>query len=164
MRSPRSTSWWRPLAGITFAVIVVAASMEGLDMDPNVPLVAAVVVFCAALLWTYASLQQSTVVPQRIPRAVAAGPADGADRSVRSIRSTIVFGRWLGSNQLHERLVAIIDDRLEARHGLDRFTDPDGAGAVLGPELQRFIQSAGDDDRLPPVRELQRIVDRIERL
>ena len=133
-------------------------------MNPNLPLVAAVVVFCAALVWTYVSLQQSTVVPHRIPRAVAAGPADGADRSVRSIRSTIVFGRWLGSNQLHERLVAVIDDRLEARHGLDRLTEPERANAVLGPDLVRFIASAGDEDRLPPTRELQRIVGCIERL
>lgn len=149
---------------ILATVLVVVLAMEALSMEPQVALVAAVVALLVAGIWTFNSLSGDTAAVRPPPRAIAPEPHLGADRSVRTIRSSIVFGRWLGANQLHARLVAVIDDRLAERHGIDRQAQPDLAAAVIGPELQRFIDDAGDTDALPPTRRLERIVTLIERL
>jgi hypothetical protein len=45
------------------------------------------------------------------------------------------------ASQLHATLIPIIDERLRARHGIDRVAEPERARAVMGPDLVSYVDS-----------------------
>lgn len=90
-------------------------------------------------------------------------PSSGAsDRRVESFRRD-ARGAWLtGSTEINEMLVELVDDRLLARHRIDRRADPTAADELLTPTLRRLL--AGPRRQVAAVRELQQIVTDIEAL
>ena len=44
------------------------------------------------------------------------------------------------AGQAHTTLVAVVDERLLARHGIDRAKDPDRARAVMDPVLAAYVE------------------------
>jgi hypothetical protein len=70
---------------------------------------------------------------------------------------------WLtGSTEINDMLVELVDDRLLARHRVDRHADPTAADELLTPTLRRLL--AGPRRQVAAVRELREIVTDIEAL
>ena len=69
-----------------------------------------------------------------------------------------------GVERLHATLVGLIDDRLMAKHRVDRHTDPDAAKAILGDDLTRFANDPATASSLTRVATLERLVTLIEQI
>ena len=61
-------------------------------------------------------------------------------------------------------LLRVLDDRVDAAHGVTRADDPQRYAAIVGPELARFSESAESDPAALTRRSLVELVDRIEQL
>lgn len=129
------------------------------DARPDVVLLGGVVAVSAAGI--LATLDATRVVdhlewtrpPERRPE-----PSD--DPRVARLRHQVSGARWQQSRELTDALVALVDDRLQQRHGIDRAADPVAADAVLTPALRRLV--ADDGRTLPGIRELRRILTDLE--
>lgn len=156
----------RPLLAIVGLVVCVLIVMYALDMGPTTPVVAALGTFVGMVAWSALSLADSTPVRQPPPRPVAAQRAVGADRRVKALRSSILFGRNMDgySERIHESLVDVLDEQLMYAHSIDRQTQPDQAAAILGPELWDFLNDPDAVAIVAKTKELNRIVTLIERV
>lgn len=71
--------------------------------------------------------------------------------------------RRLVSFGVHRDLVRIIDDRLLAHHGIDRYAETERAQQVLGPALSSYVDAAPSPHQLRP-HTLYDLLTRIEAL
>ena len=71
--------------------------------------------------------------------------------------------RRLVSFRVHRDLVRVIDDRLNAHHGVDRTAQPDAARHILGPMLSQYVEAEPHARQLH-TRYLQDLLTRIEAL
>jgi len=62
----------------------------------------------------------------------------------------------------HPMIVAVVDERLRLRHGVDRLSDPGRAQTLMPEEIWRFVTSP--PRRLPRPAQLTRLVRQIENL
>jgi hypothetical protein len=85
---------------------------------------------------------------------------------VARLRTALAYGRPDGPTleRLHASLVAAIDDQLLTVHQVDRAHDPGAARAIIGDELQAFIDDPDAPALLGRPRSLDRILTLIERL
>jgi hypothetical protein len=154
------------LIAIVAATVLVSAVLVASDTGPNLPLIAALCGLVGAGIWAVGDVAEAlpTTRPTRIEPP--APPAARGDRRLMRLRSGIAYGRADGVAlaRLHENLVAIVDDQLLAAHDIDRSTDPDGAAAVMGPELNRFVTDPESTAKLADQRSLDRLLTLIERL
>lgn len=157
---------WRPIAATVCVTVVAAALMVVTDMGPALPLIAGLGALLGAVIWYTVDLEaevdDSGVVPsRRVPTAVVR-----TDFRVSSLRSGLAFrGREDRTvRELHDTLVAVIDDELAAAHGVDRHTDPAAAGAILGTELWRFVTEPEPGRSLARPSQLDHILTLIERI
>ena len=65
---------------------------------------------------------------------------------------------------LSTALLRVLDDRVDAAHGVTRADDPQRYAAIVGPELARFSESAESDPAALTRRSLVELVNRIEQL
>lgn len=82
------------------------------------------------------------------------------DRMEITLKNQLEAARRRGSRTLDVTLIAIVDDRLESRHRIDRSQDPIAADEVLHPVLRDLVDATS-----PPVgtpMELRRVLDSIE--
>jgi hypothetical protein len=73
------------------------------------------------------------------------------------------YDAHLVASQVHATLVAIADERLLAHHGIDRATDPEGARAVMDPNLASYLERPSEPRR-NLIAYLSDMVTRIEAL
>jgi hypothetical protein len=73
------------------------------------------------------------------------------------------YDAHLVASQVHATLVAIADERLLAHHGIDRATDPEGARAVMDPNLASYLERP-PEPRRNLIAYLSDMVTRIEAL
>jgi len=66
-------------------------------------------------------------------------------------------------DQLHRHLLAVVDERLLASHGVSRVADPARAERLMGPELTAFAHATDPYPRLDTAR-IAVLIDRIEAL
>lgn len=66
--------------------------------------------------------------------------------------------------RLHHLLSALADERLLSVRGIDRRSDPAGARAVLGPELDDFVTSPDPGGTAVPAARMSLLLNRIESL
>lgn len=86
----------------------------------------------------------------------------GRDARVDTLRRQLDGAPWLSRQSIGDVLVELIDDRLLARHDVDRYEDPEAAATLLTPRLQRVVR---DQRRVSPIlRDIDRIIDDIEAL
>jgi hypothetical protein len=67
------------------------------------------------------------------------------------------------ASQVHATLVAIVDERLLAHHGIDRAADPERARAVMDPSLAAYVERQAEPRR-NLIAYLSDMVTRIEAL
>jgi len=131
----------RPLAVIIGSTIVIQLLMLATDMGPNLALVTAVGVLVGVTTWIVLSLGNAAVRTETVSAPHQPPPSRLPDLRITLLRQGLSYGRH--DNQIPERvyssLVTLIDDELAVSHGIDRASDPVAARAVLGDDLQRFI-------------------------
>ena len=89
-------------------------------------------------------------------------PPPSADPRVVDLRRQVQAAWRADSTRVADTLVALVDDRLSAHHGIDRAANPDAAAQLLSPALRHLISPT----RRPAItpRELNRILTDIEAL
>jgi hypothetical protein len=148
------------IAGGTL-VLLLALSLFGLEAA--YPAVLAIVVTAIVVVVTVRSINAEPV-PETVhesPWVVPSFPEadDGVEMSVVRWGSHLDFGTDVA---VHQRIVALIEERLHLEHGIDRTASPTAAREVVGPELWEFITRTRHH-RLQP-RELSILLTRMEAL
>lgn len=82
-------------------------------------------------------------------------------------RVNVLLGDLHGSGRtdttrIRERLLAVMDERLLADHGIERTAHPEAADELLSPRLLRLVN--GPPPQLTSVRELRSILSDLEEL
>ena len=90
----------------------------------------------------------------------------GADARVATIERLMADTPSSASSRvrLHDLLSGLADERLVSLRGIDRRSDPSGARAALGPELDDFITSPDPGRTAVPVDRMSLLLNRIESL
>jgi hypothetical protein len=154
-------TWWR--VGLTVAAWgVLTVSLWASDADPAVVVLGGAVAVVSASMFAGLDLARSAVGVKWPERDVGAGSVKDRDRRVSSFMSIASTTARLDSTHLHDTLVELIDDRLQAHHGIDRARAPEDANAVLTPTLQQLV--ARPRRRVAMPRELRQVLSDIEAL
>ena len=145
-------------------MIVTEAVLLLTDTGPNVWLVAALVGLVGAAAWFTSLTDRFVARPAPAPRTVTSSTSY-PDLRTTALRQALAVGNsdLRHAHRLREQLIAIIDDELLTVHGVDRQTDHDAARAVLGHELDRFVNEQRSDAPLT-ARSVSHIVTLIEQL
>jgi hypothetical protein len=155
------------VAVIVAATLAVNAAMVLLGMGPNLALSLVLGGLIGVAVWTVTDLADVTPASAQVVADHRPPPPARGERRVTRLRTGLAYSgpNGLVFEQLHESLVTVIDDQLRVAHQIDRADDPDAARAVLGDELQAFV-----DDRtaaattLAKPRRLDHILTLIEQL
>lgn len=156
-------TWRQPSIAVVAAAAVVAA-LALLDAGPNVPVVAALVVAGCAASW--ALRRVGSALAPGAPAVEAPEPPDAhPDLRITTLRQALAAGGADAriADRVYRQLVAVVDDELQAAHGIVREHDREAARAVLDPALFRFVDEPEHAVQLD-IRGLERIVTRIEAL
>jgi hypothetical protein len=147
------------VAVVSWIVLVGALAID--DAQPNLVALAAIVAVVVAFVATAIDLGRA-IRPVRWTRPLrVAQPVRDPDARVQVLRQQVRAATLYRSGDVRLAMVAIVDDRLLAHHGIDRHVDPDAADAVLTERLCRLVRDAGPRGRAP---DLSAILDDIERL
>jgi hypothetical protein len=165
----RLKPWKRRIVGLLAAWVVIAGVTVAFGTAPNVPVLLAVLVALAALLWhvvDHAEAHHLTVWP------LVDGEITGQGRG-NDFRVTNLAGRLTAANvskegrealvrDLHVQLQVLIRERLYAKHGLVAEEEPRWAEAVTPPELWQLLVGLPPPDLYRPDR-LDPLLTRIEK-
>lgn len=160
-------SWTRPVATIASITLVANVAMAVSGMGPNVLLLTVLGVLIGVAVWTVAELADTTPATAPIDANVRAAPPPRSERRVTRLRTGLAYAgpNGLVFEQLHGSLVDVIDDQLRVAYQIDRVSDPDAARAVIGDDLQAFIdERAAATAALARPRRLDHILTLIEQL
>ena len=165
------------IGGTIAAATIAGVAMVFLDMQPRLVLVVGVVVLIATTAWLVVELGLVTSPIVWYNYATEADTSARPDRRVQVLRSRLrqparrrrpqqpMPGRDPEQpDEIVDSLIAIIDDHLDAEHGLRWPDDADAIAAVLGPELTRFISDPATQRSMTQGRTLVRTVALIEEL
>ncbi|MGA7756879.1 MAG: hypothetical protein WBL31_12600 [Ilumatobacteraceae bacterium] len=160
------TSWKKAVALIAGVTVVVEVLMFTTGMGPNIVLVAALCALVGVGLWFVVDLTRVAVGSGGAVASLPVEPAARRDRRVMRLRSGLAYGRADGASleNLRLSLVDLVDDQLRSVHRIDRREDPERARAVLGHELDAFVNDPDAAAVLLKPRSLDRILTLIERL
>lgn len=163
--------------GTIAAATIAGIVMVFLDMQPRLILVACVVAVVAASAWLVIELGLATSPIVWYNYATEADTSARPDRRVQVLRSRLRqparrrrTQQWTPQSDIEQpdeivhSLITIIDDHLDAEHGLSRPGDADAIAAVLGPELTRFVSDPTAQRSMTQGRTLARTVALIEEL
>ena len=148
------------------STLVVVVAMVVSAMDPNVALVVALAALIGVGAWMLTGLAEATPAATPVEAGARSTPPVRSERRVTRLRTGLAHAGpdGLVFEQLHESLVTVIDDQLRVAHQIDRSTDPDAARAVIGDELQAFVDDPADAATLARPRSLDRVLTLIEQL
>lgn len=157
---------WRGRIALTFLVWLVVCVVTSLfGAHPSYGLVALVVVAVAAVLLLF--LDASAGVDPTSWRLPDSEPVRRPGEDPRLTLLTRAVHAHLDSRevtgQLHQHLMALVDQRLVSHHGVSLRVDPERAAALMGPELARFASATAPYPRLTTA-QVDVLVDRIEEL
>lgn len=159
-----SEPWrWRGLM-LAGAVALVELPLVIAGMGPRLLLVAALILVVASITWLAIDLGGAVEPAPWRRRTRSTIVAGGADLRTQLMRARLTNKR-IDSHAietLHASLVALLDDRLQAEHMVDRRIEPLAAHAIIGPELTRFVCDPPASSPLTEPRGLARIVTLIE--
>jgi len=160
--------WRRRLIGLFLTWVALAALTAGLGLAPDVPVLLAILLAVALLVWhliDHTAPQHLTVWP------LVDGDLGGHSRG-NDFRVTNLAGRLEAANtrregresvvhDLHLQLQVLIRERLYARHGIVAEEEPKWAQGVTPPELWDLLVGLPPPDLYRPQR-LDPILRRIE--
>jgi len=154
-----------PALMVVGATVVVDILMVLTDTGPNLLAITALGLVLSALV-AYVVDTGPIVARPRPATTTASAPEQRSDLRITTLRQALKYGNTSSDHYLsarvHHTLVAVIDDELRSVHGIDRATDPAGALAILGPELNRFVEEPRTAAWTP--RRLAHIVTLIEQI
>ncbi len=156
----------RAVAVIVATTTAVATFMVVSGMGPELALVAALGCVVGAGIWLLNELADHTATTAIATTDRRVAPPARGDRRVMRLRTGLAYGRPDGPTleRLHVTLVDAIDDQLRTVHHVDRNEDPVAARALLGDELQAFLDDPDAPESLAQPRTLERMLTLIERL
>ena len=161
--------WKRRIVGLLVAWVVIAGVTVAFGTAPNVPVLLAVLVALAALLWhvlDHAEAHHLTVWP--LVDGEITGPGRGNDFRVTNLAGRLAAanlskeGREALVHDLHVQLQVLVRERLYARHGLVAEEEPRWAEAVTPPDLWQLLVGLPPPDLYRPDR-LDPLLTRIEK-
>jgi hypothetical protein len=149
------------------AVVIIGVSIEAAmvvaGMGPRVLIIAALVLVVSLTLYLALDLGDVVALAEWPSTVQTPRTHDGVEWRVGTLRMLLNERRRDGANaRLNDLLVALIDDHLEAEHGVDRRRDPGRASAIIGPELAAFVTQPPSTRSQPA--QIARIVTLIEEL
>jgi len=156
---------WALRAGwFVLTVVLLVPFIAFVGLRPRPVLVIAVLLGGFAVAWLVADVGGRTVRIEWTPPRRRVMPRHGLDPRFLRLASLMKdeTDRRLVSIRVHQSLVRIVDDRLQAHHGIDRSSQPEQATALLGPELSTYVDQPPDREAHP--RRLHDLIDRIEAL
>ena len=156
--------WGRRAASIVGGTVILLVLMAITDMAPNPLLVVVAGLGGGVAASVVFDLVTSSSIVAAGPFPSRAGTAPRVDARIRSLRFNLRSMRDERADRLYRLLVELIDDQLIAAHGIDRASQPDRAAAIIGPDLQRFVDDPGAARSLKRLPRLERIVTEIERI
>ncbi|MEP6665170.1 MAG: hypothetical protein ABJA81_01865 [Nocardioidaceae bacterium] len=135
----------------------------GLRPEPALVIGLTLVLFVAG--WLVAGIAAETAPVEWKPLHRSSGSTFGLDQRFSRLSQSFSDGTdpQYVADQVHHILVRVIDDRLAARHGIDRQTDPQAARVVLGERLTSYVEQP-PRPRRGNVSYLSDLVTRIESL
>jgi len=160
--------WKRRLVGLLVTWVAIAAATAALGTSPNVPVLLAVLVALAMLLWhvvDHAEAHNVTTWP--LIDGELGGHGRGSDFRVTNLAGRLAAanlakeGREALVHDLHVQLQVLIRERLYAKHGLVAEEEPRWAEGVTPPELWELLVGLPPPDLYRPAR-LDPILRRIE--
>jgi hypothetical protein len=156
----------RAVVTIVAATAAVSTFMVVSGMGPELVLVAALGCLVGTAVWQLRELADDTPTTATTTADQRVAPPARGDRRVMRLRTGLAYGRPDGPTleRLHATLVEAIDDQLRAVHHVDRTDDPLAARALVGDELQAFVDDPDAAASLANPRTLDRTLTLIERL
>jgi hypothetical protein len=151
------------LAALVWLAVCVVAALFG--ARPHYGLVALAVAAVAGALVLFLDTTARAEAPTwRLPDLDPVRPPGEDPRLGRLHR---VVGSHLVSREvddgLHRQLMAAVDHRLVAHHGVSLRADPERAAGLMGPDLARFAAATDPYPRLTAA-QIDVLIDRIEEL
>jgi hypothetical protein len=153
----------RVVAGTLAAVVVVDGAMLATDTGPNIVLLGAIVAMAIAIVAAVATTDRVAVRTEARRRtSTDDGRTELHTVALRLGLAESGHNAYL-SDRLHRQLVALIDDELLASHGVDRRSDPQAAGAIMGQDLTDFVErsDAGPPMSLPTIVRVVTLIEQI---
>ncbi len=152
----------RRIISTLIAWLLLSITLWLSDADPSVIALAGIVAVAAAIGLVVFDLGAAgqTILWPRPPESKPAGEPR-TERIPRPLNDVHGAVRSQPTG-LRRRLVALVDDRLVTRHGVDRRDAPAIADDVLTPALRKLVASS--TGRIESIRELATIIDEIEAL
>jgi hypothetical protein len=147
------------------AAVIAAVVAEWIGLRPRPVLLVLTVVAGLVWVWLVEDLAADRYdLNLDAPRGRLL-PRWGLDARFSRLSSSLrpPYDPGLVAGQVHPTLVAIVDDRLLANHGVDRATEPDRARAVMGPKLAAYVEGP-PSPRRNLIAHLSEMVTRIEAL
>jgi hypothetical protein len=136
------------------------------DMSPRPLLLAGLTGAVAVAFWLASdSFNLAEPTTWEITEEVLNRPR-GGDARVLTLEHVITDSRTSveARLRLHHILSELADERLLSLRGIDRRSDPSGARAALGPELEAFITSPDPGRSALPQTQISLLLNRIESL
>ncbi|MGO4603569.1 hypothetical protein [Terrabacter sp. 2YAF2] len=160
--------WRRRLVGLLLTWVVLSALTAALGLAPDVPVLLAIIVATALLLWhllDHTAPQHLTVWP--LVDGDFASPSRGNDFRVTNLAARLEAadtrreGRESVVHDVHLQLQVLIRERLYAKHGIVAEEEPRWAQGATPPELWDLLVGLPPPDLYRPQR-LDPILRRIE--
>lgn len=162
----RKPNWVKRIGGSValWATICGVGLLAG--MSPRPLLLAGMVAALSAASWlTTDGIGHAQAADWHANDELPARPR-GADTRVGTLEREIASSATSTSSRflLHDLLTDLADERLLSLRGIDRRSDPAGARAALGPELDDFITSPDPSGSALPEGRMSLLLNRIESL
>jgi len=161
--------WKRRIVALLVTWVVIAGVTVAFGVSPNVPVLLAVLLALATLLWhvvDHADSQHLTSWP--LVDGELVGQGRGNDFRVTNLAGRLAAanlakeGRETLVHDLHLQLQVLVRERLYAKHGLVAEEEPRWSEAVTPPELWQLLVGLPPPDLYRPDR-LDPLLTRIEK-
>ncbi len=157
---------WRARVGAAFAVwAVLVLSARVLGNQPDALLLGLTVAASATTLWLFLDASTQSEAPVWDSGSTERVRPPGEDPRLALL--TRVVSRHLDAREvddtLRRHLLALVDQRLMARHGVSWRVDPERASPLLGPELVALARQEPPHPRMS-IQQIDVLLSRIEAL
>lgn len=136
------------------------------DRTPQPALLAATVGAIAMCTWLVTDLEQLTEPADWRLSGEEVIRSRGDDQRMRNIQRQLQAHAETGRplNLVLPAIIELLDDRVATKYGVDRLTDPERYGQIVGPELNALAAATPDTVRLRNPRTVAQLLTRIESL
>ncbi len=154
--------WRRRLLGVAVAWAVTFALSVVAGTEPQPVLLAALMAVVAGVAWLAVDMSEM-VSPAEWDTWAGSARRRGNDVRVGVLQRALEdIATRQEVEHLHPMLVDLLDERLDAHHGIRREDEPGRAAELIGDELAQFVDHPPPPVRFGNMAYLSRIIDQIE--